>query len=121
MWEEYVEPTYIENDLMKTPCASCGINKVFHLGDYCRTCALDPDLTASEHTYIILSPATLNLAAEQSQLALPYLRIKMERAFEQFLHYVIYFGPNGWDELLISDKFYIPHVMKYLFRNLEEG
>lgn len=102
------------------PCASCGRLKVLKPGDYCISCALDPALTASEHEYVILSRATLDIAAEKSGITREFLVAKIERAFENYQNYIIYKIGDEWKDLMISDRFYIPIVMKYLYKRLEE-
>lgn len=102
------------------PCASCGRPKVLKLGDYCITCALDPALTASEHEYVILSPATLDLAVEKSGIARQFLSAKMDKAFEHSQSYVIFKARGQWHDILIHDAFYLPIVMKKLFEKMED-
>lgn len=101
------------------PCASCGKPKVLKVGDYCTTCALDSDLVASKYEYIIVSRATLDVAAEKSGITREFLVAKMARAFENFQIYVIYKWGEEWKDLLISETFYIPNVMKNIFEKLE--
>lgn len=98
------------------PCASCGKPKVIRLGDYCVACASDSDITASEHEYIILSRATLDHAADRSGITREFLVAKIERAFENYLTYIIYRVGEEWKDIMISDRFYIPVVMKHVFR-----
>lgn len=101
------------------PCASCGRAKVLKPGDYCLSCALDPALPASEHEYIILSQTTLDIAADKSGIAREFLVAKMNRAFENFQHYVIFKVRDEWWDITISDTFYIPAIMKNIFNRLE--
>lgn len=102
------------------PCISCGRPKVVKTGDYCVDCALQWVQTVSEHEYIIISPATLNLAEQRSGVTREYMFAKMERAFENYQHYVIFFAKGGWREIVISDRFYIPVIMQNLFEQLED-
>lgn len=101
------------------PCASCGKPKVLKTGDYCLQCALDPALPASEHEYVILSPATLDVASEKSGITREFLVAKMGRAFENFQHYIIYKDGEEWKDVVVSEQFFIPAVMKNLFRRTD--
>lgn len=102
------------------PCVSCGKPKVIKVGDYCRSCAVDPDITASTREYVILSRATLDIAVQKSGIAREFLLSKMDRAFKNYQNYVIYKIDGKWLDLKIDEHFYIPTVMKNLFRRLED-
>jgi hypothetical protein len=101
------------------PCARCGRRKVLKPGDYCIACALDPDDTAAD--YIIVSTPTLEEAVVRSGISGEYLKAKHERCFERFQNYIIFFVNDEWHEIVISDRFAIPPVMKNLFKLLREG
>jgi hypothetical protein len=103
------------------PCTSCGMSNVLKPGDYCRACATTWRLPSAENEYIIVSPATLEAATLQSGIAKSYLKAKQEEAFERDQKYVIYFARGQWDDLIVSNRFYLPVVMKFLFEQLEEN
>lgn len=112
-----------EPDMAKpnfVPCSACGKPRVLKVGDYCTACALETNLTASEHEYIILSPATMDIAADRSGITREFLAAKMGRAFENYQHYIIYNLDGEWRDVLVSDMFYIPTVMKGLFKRTED-
>lgn len=102
----------MDDDLL--PCAGCKKAKVLKPGDYCVACALEwPEAPG----YIVVTPKTLEKAVRDSGLAGDYLRAKSDRAFEQYQSYVIYYVSGEWREILISDKFPVPYVMKNLLEN----
>lgn len=98
-------------------CASCNFNKVVHLGDYCPTCAVIPP---DYDEYYIISPGVLTLVSKKSNIPLSFLKAKMERCFERYQHYVVFRSRGQWHDIVISEKFHIPTVMKALFKRLED-
>lgn len=103
------------DDLGLLPCAGCKEAKVLKQGDYCVMCALE---WPSTPFYIVVTPKTLDKAIRDSGMAGEYLKAKSDRAFETFKSYVIYCINGEWKEIVISDKFHVPTVMKNL---LESG
>lgn len=97
----------MELDLL--PCTNCKEPRVLKLGDYCATCALEP-----EPRYFIIKPATLDHVARVTGISHEYLNAKQERAFENFQVYVVYGTDDDWAEVLISERFHIEGAMQQL-------
>lgn len=94
-------------------CAGCKKAKVLKLGDYCIACALE----WPEHPcYIVVTPKTLDKAVKDSGIDGDYLRAKTDKAFDHYQSYIIYCVNGEWKEILVSDRFHIPTVMKNLLK-----
>lgn len=105
----------MEFDLL--PCAGCKELKVLKLGDYCAQCALD---WPSGPYYIVVMPKTIDECIRASGLDGEYLYARSNKAFERFQQYIIYFVDGDWKEVVISDQFHIPTVMKNLMKKRGE-
>jgi hypothetical protein len=93
------------------PCAGCKQAKVLKYGDYCVVCSLE---WPENSNYIVVTTKTLDKAIHDSGLTGEYLKAKSDLAFENYQSYVIYCIDGEWKEIVISDKFHVPTVMKNL-------
>lgn len=100
------------------PCESCGLSKVVTPGDYCRACAAVWRLPVTDDEYFVVSLDTVEHAVESSGLAASYLKSKAKQANNRGQAYVIYFAKGQWEEITISERFHLPTVMQFLFKEL---
>lgn len=108
----------MDRPLNLKPCQRCKKKKVLHPGDYCNLCATQWESRTSE--YFVVNPETLDDVAEVSGVDRAYLKAKQESAFERACVYVIFYGKETWNEIVISERFYLPKVMENLLSRLED-
>jgi len=96
------------------PCVSCKKHKVIHPGDYCNSCALKWEPVFGD-SYFLVIPSSVADIMEATGIDGAYLNAKQERAFEKHCKYVVYFHKGEWREIVISDGFHLPTIMKRIF------
>lgn len=108
----------IELDLL--PCRNCGQPKVVRPGDYCKSCALTWDSLTAKDEYFVVDEGTIEDTAQVTGKHVEYLRGKMEAAAEDNCSFVLYSARSEWQEIQISERFYIPNVMARIFARLHD-
>lgn len=116
MYEEFDPNTPIKLNL----CRRCGKERVLKPGDYCRECAVISDDRVAEDTYIIVEPHTLEDTIRKTGIAKTYLQAKYARAQEMNCRYVVFYIREGWQDIVVSKKFYLPQVMETVFERLHD-
>jgi hypothetical protein len=100
------------------PCANCNQKRVVKPGDWCNQCAMRWERKVSE--YFVVDPQSISDVHEISGISRSYLNAKQERAFEKNCKYVVFYAQGKWKEVVISDRFHLPTVMKNILSRLDE-